>query len=659
MTPDPLSFFGPRWIEPTVRGITVGRRGSADIALEHPSVSPRHALLAVGAGGILLRDLGSRQGTFVGGKRVERATLRSGDRVAFGAVEYRVAGNRLESLGGAGGLAFHARGLTIARGERRLLQGVALSVKPGQFVGLLGASGSGKSTLLKCLAGYVPPADGSRVTAGEWTLPDDVAVYRRHVGYVPQDDLTVHGLSARSNLDYALRLRSGGLGRPERRRLVDGVLAQLGLTHVADRPARELSGGERRRLNVGIELLGQPRVLFLDEPTAGLDPAAESDVMQLLLGIARQGVTVFCATHIVENLRLFDTVLVLAHRRIDYTGPWDGLLSHYHASNYPDLYRNLEKQRRDDRAAIPEARPKEERRAARMRPPEEPIGLAAQVRILTARGLALIARDPLFAALLVLQPLLIGLLINLSQFKPTNEVAVLTFLAVTSVWLGLNNAARELVRERKLYIRERLLGVTPLGYLIAKVLLLGSIGLAQVALLVAVVRYASFMHEFDAQDYLKEWPFWQVLLANGTAYLSALLLGLTVSARANSEEVAVAWLPVIILPQLLLTAAATGLDGQSPQTGHFRPLPVLARALGQEVKERQLRPIPALVLDGASLFVYTRPVVSVLHRRGLDTPTFHRWRWTDAAHALVLLAGTAALLGVVFRKQEKLWLESA
>jgi hypothetical protein len=262
---------------------------------------------------------------------------------------------------------------------------------------------------------------------------------------------------------------------------------------------------------------------------------------------------------------------------------------------------------------------------------------------------------------LIVQPLFFGLLINLSQIKPTSETAILTFVALTAIWLGLNNAARELVRERKVYVRERLLGVTPVGYLGSKVILFSGVGLAQITLLVAVVRYLSFMDKVDpTRDDLNEWWFWQVLLVNWVAYVSALLLGLTVSALANSEEVAVAWLPVIVLPQLLLTAAATGLDEQSPQSGHFRPLPLLARQVWRDWNQPgEARVLSEYVLDVASLLLYSRPAVSVLHRRGIDRASFARWQWTDLTHALVLLAGTAGLLALVFARQQKRWLENA
>ncbi len=665
MSADRTGSWGMSVIEPTIRGVTVGRRGRAEVALEHPSVSPRHALVALAADGILVCDLKSRNGTFVGRRRVERVTVRSGEVVSFGAVEYRVVGRRLEGLKEDIGLAFRVDNLSVTRNSVRLLERISLDVEPGRFVGILGLSGSGKSTLLKCLAGYVTPGENSRIVAGNWSLPADVAAYRRHIGYVPQDDTSLHGLTARENLDFALRLR-GDLGRRDREPLVDGMLSQLRLTEVADNPAGILSGGERRRLNVGTELLGRPRVLFLDEPTAGLDPASELDLMQRLRNVADQGVTVFCATHELENLELFHHLLVLAHRRVDFSGPPKELRPHYEVTTLPALYRLLE--RKQVGAKPTDLRPVKARPApppsapARVRPPETAISLAAQVRVLLARGLKLIGRDRLFAWLLVLQPLVIGLLINLSQAKPTSAVPILTFLAATATWLGLNNTARELVRERKVYVRERLLGVTPVGYLVSKVALFAGVGLVQVALLVAIVFFLNFMDPQDrVRNDLRDLWYWQVVLVNWVAYLSALLLGLTISALARTEEIAVAWLPLIVLPQLLISSAASGLDEQSDRTGHFRPLPLLVRQISRDWQNPAGSPRiwAEYPLDASSLFLYTRPAVSVLHDRGIDKAEFARWRWTDGTHALVLLGGTACVLAGVFRRRDKHWLENA
>jgi ABC-type multidrug transport system ATPase subunit len=163
--------------------------------------------------------------------------------------------------------------------------------------------------------------DGQPLTAGT------LAAYRMHVGYVPQDDLLHVDLTVRENLTFALWLRMArDLKRLECGRVVNHLLARLGLTEAADLPVAQLSGGQR---NVGLELVGHPRLLLLDEPTAGLDPATELRLVRYLQRLAVAGTTIICATHVLDNLQLFDRVIVLSERRIDYNGPPGELLAHY------------------------------------------------------------------------------------------------------------------------------------------------------------------------------------------------------------------------------------------------------------------------------------------------------------------------------------------
>jgi ABC-type Mn2+/Zn2+ transport system ATPase subunit len=259
----------------------VGRGSAAAIDLGHPAVSRRHAEVSWSNGKLVVRDLGSRTGTSVNGKRISEQELKEGDRIEFGPVAYEMRGGRLRRLLLADGLRLEASELAVERDGQRLLTGVNLTCAPNQFIGILGPSGSGKTTLIKCLAGYLPPAAGEASFDGVELYPN-LDSYRLLVGYVPQEDVIYPALSSRENLDFALRLRIGDLQPAERADIIASTLDQLRLTEHADKPAGVLSGGQRKRLNVGMELLARPRILFLDEPTAGLDPAGESRLMCLL-----------------------------------------------------------------------------------------------------------------------------------------------------------------------------------------------------------------------------------------------------------------------------------------------------------------------------------------------------------------------------------------
>src|SRR5262249_24390126 len=161
--------------------------------------------------------------------------------------------------------------------------------------------GAGKTTLLNALCGLVPAQSGQVLLNGA-SLYDQPARWRRLIGYVPQEDIVHTELTPRQALAYAARLRlPAATPADEREAAVDKTLALLELSERAEVRIDRLSGGQRKRVSVGVELIGRPRLLFLDEPTSGLDPSTEAKLMRTLRELALQGCTVLCTTHIMEN----------------------------------------------------------------------------------------------------------------------------------------------------------------------------------------------------------------------------------------------------------------------------------------------------------------------------------------------------------------------
>ena len=185
-------------------------------------------------------------------------------------------------------------------------------IRPDSFVGILGPSGAGKSTLLNALASYRVPASGRIIFDGRHDLRVDPNAYRATLGHVPQDDVVYRSLTARENLAFAARLRLGDVAAAvEVDSAVARTLERVELAGHDDKPVAALSGGQRKRLSVAVELLRRPRLLLLDEPTAGLDPASEAHLMEGLRSLAHRGTTIVCTTHLMENLGLLDEVIAL------------------------------------------------------------------------------------------------------------------------------------------------------------------------------------------------------------------------------------------------------------------------------------------------------------------------------------------------------------
>src|SRR5262245_34689686 len=321
----------------TLRGaaMTFGQDPSCEQVLRHPTVAQWHARLTRHRDGLVLEDLASAHGTFVNGQRVHGAArVRPGDIIGLGALVFRLADGGRPQAASPGQATVRARGVTVEVHGRRLLDKVSLTALPGELVGIMGPSGAGKTTLLMALNGYTRPAAGEVLLNGK----DLYRHYRAcapHLGYVPQDDIIHRDLTVGQALYYSGRLRLPHLTPSEVRERVREVVRQLRLEGTEDvvigsPENRGISGGQRKRVNLAMELLTDPLVLFLDEPTTGLSSEEALTVMRLLRDLADSGKTVIVTIHqpSLEGFRLLDNLAVVARDagtivpgRLVYYGP--------------------------------------------------------------------------------------------------------------------------------------------------------------------------------------------------------------------------------------------------------------------------------------------------------------------------------------------------
>jgi len=226
----------------------------------------------------------------------------------------------------------------VSAGGHRILDGVDLVLHPGEMCALIGPSGAGKSTLIRVLLGLRDPDEGS-VKFGS----DRVEGFST-VGYVPQDDALHRGLTVQAELMYAAELRRCGSTEDERKERVAEVLDQVGLVDRSRLRIRKLSGGQRKRVAVALELLTSPPLLVLDEPTSGLDPGLEARTMSLLSDVADTGRIVLVATHAMGSLERADALCVLVGGHVAFFGPPRDALSFFRVDRYADLFQQLDKQ---------------------------------------------------------------------------------------------------------------------------------------------------------------------------------------------------------------------------------------------------------------------------------------------------------------------------
>ena len=240
------------------------------------------------------------------------------------------------------GAALVAENLSVEYAGTWVLSDVSFSVEPSTFLAIIGPSGAGKSTLLRALTG-IRAADHGRVLVDGVDLYPAYDEMRHRIGLVPQDDVLHEQLEVGRALTDAAGLRLPDTVPPEERdRRVDSVLEQLDLTAQRATPIARLSGGQRKRASVAMELLTEPFLLYLDEPTAGLDPLLDREVMRGLRNLADRGRTVVVVTHSTLYLHLCHRIVVLARGgRVAYDGPPDGLLAHFGAADYADVFTEL------------------------------------------------------------------------------------------------------------------------------------------------------------------------------------------------------------------------------------------------------------------------------------------------------------------------------
>ncbi|MYM41201.1 heme ABC exporter ATP-binding protein CcmA [Pseudoduganella sp. CY13W] len=240
-------------------------------------------------------------------------------------------------------LAIDVHGLTKRYGGRTVVNAISLQVETGRIVGFLGPNGSGKTTTIRMICGLLTPDAGQGSCLGLDIMADAIAI-KREVGYMTQKFGLYDDLSIRENLDFVARL----FELPQRRQTVDDALQRLGLTARQDQLAGSLSGGWKQRLALAACLIHQPRLLLLDEPTAGVDPKARRDFWDQIHQLAQQGITVLVSTHYMDEAERCDSLVYIAYGKILAQGTAAAIVAEAGAHNLEDAFVRLVAQAQDN-----------------------------------------------------------------------------------------------------------------------------------------------------------------------------------------------------------------------------------------------------------------------------------------------------------------------
>lgn len=602
--------------------LSVGRGADNDIQLDGLLISKQHARFTKTAQGVVVEEAGSANGVYVnGGRVIGRQSIGNDDVVQIGPFVLR--------LEPSGGIAiFDTRAKTridaIAISQtigkrpgqgRKLLDEISLAISANEFVGVLGPSGAGKSTLINALNGTRRTSSG-QVLINNLELYQHIDSLKQSLGYVPQDDIIHRQLTVYRTLYYVARLRlSSDVHRNEIDQIIAEVLEVTGLTPRRDVLVSQLSGGQRKRVSIAVELITKPSVIFLDEPTSGLDPAAEERTMKLFRQIAESGRTVILTTHAMENVRLFDKVVLLMGGKLIFYGAPADALTFVGAANFIELYTKLEEPMETQLAAfdpLPARASKQQRReydlrraaiadevsenwrrkfaatesyrlyiaeplsqvqqsARTLSPPRRRRSVSdalLQWATLVRRYTEVLFSDRSNLLILFGQAPIIGLLTYLVVGKNDPRDFPFFILALVAVWFGTSVAAREIVKERPIFRRERMVNLRLLPYVASKLLVLSFLVTVQATILFGALKVLHFAGLMYLPGVLLGVPQLLVLALTGVVGIA---LGLFISAVVKTSETATSLVPLILIPQILFAGLVGVPSGVSKIIGAAMP----------------------------------------------------------------------------------------
>jgi ABC-type multidrug transport system ATPase subunit len=546
--------------------ISIGRSSDNDLVINNIKVSRKHAKLEKTGNDWFIQDLGSSNGTFLNGEKVKKAKVTTKDVLTIGGIPLNI-----EKLFAAekeikGDIQIAANNITFRVKDKIIVDEVGLTILPGEFVGLIGPSGAGKTSLMMMMNGVVRPSQGD-VFINSQSLYSNFDSFKGQIGYVPQDDIIHRELKVQESFTYTGRLRLDNYSNEEIATQVDTVLDTLGIedtrnTLIGSAEKKGISGGQRKRVNLGQELLTEPSVLFLDEPTSGLDPKTDLDVMHLLKGIAAKGKIIILTTHNInkENFEILSHLIVLskggklayfgeATKAADYfkvEKPYEifGKLETEEPDYWKEKFRNAPEYKKFVAAreeSILESKPTQVSAA-----PSRKADMK-QFLTLTERFFRVKLRDRVSTAILLLQAPIIAVLIALVFDDASEKTAALFILVIAAVWLGCSNAAREIVSEQAIFKRERMVNLKIPSYLFSKVTVLMLLCFVQCAILAVIVVPSINM----------ESSFFSIFFLLLLTSLPSLLLGLFVSSLVSTSEAAMGLIPLILIPQVILGGLIT------------------------------------------------------------------------------------------------------
>jgi ABC transport system ATP-binding/permease protein len=546
--------------------MVIGRNQRCDVVLDHPTVSAFHARLNRDAGNVSIEDLQSSNGTYVGDAPIQKTYLHPGDSIVIMPYFLIYTGEYLNIYTFQRESRLIGWQINLSAGKQRILDRVTISCASNELVGLIGPSGSGKTTLMKCLSGQTYP-DGGRVQLNRLEMYSHFPLFKRNIGYVPQDDIVHRDLTVHQTLMYAAKLRlPTDMSEKERKARVWETLIELELEEQERQAIYRLSGGQRKRVNIAIELLTKPGLLFLDEPTSGLDPALDEKLMILFKRLAQDGRITILTTHLLAHADMLSKIAMMHYGRLIFFGTPSEARGFFGVDSLSSLYSKIKDRPAEEwqsefhtttlhqeavaqlRDQILPSKRKETPVPVHVREPaQEQI---SQWGILSRRYLDIILRDRKNTGILLLQAPLIAFFIVIATSNLSHRLFMMTLAAL---WFGCNNSAREICKELPLYRRERMVYLSIFPYLCSKFVVLSALVFIQ-CLILALLVPSNFLTAY-----------WPLVLCG----MAGIAMGLFVSTIVDSPDKAIALVPILLIPQVLFSGVFGELRGIQKPIGEL------------------------------------------------------------------------------------------
>lgn len=525
--------------------ILIGRDRNCDIVLPEVTVSSKHAEISKISNEVyLLTDLGSTNGTYINGEKIKGSVnISLSDKIYIGRHLLSLDSNIVDLNEE---LAISAIGIekTYPNGVNALKK-LDLSIPSKSVVAIMGPSGCGKSTLLKSLNGDNLPTKG-KVFLFNQELSANWEYLKTQIGYVPQDDIVHKQLTVQECLYYTAKLRLENLSDQEIDDKINSVLKELNILPKKFNLISSLSGGQRKRISIAMELMTDPLLLFLDEPTSPLDPQTVDDFLDIIKKLSEKGTTVIMVTHKPEDLVYMDEVIFMAEGGyIVYQGDTRKYKDYFNVGTAVAVFSEISGKSSKlwvERFRNP--RPLSKSSEINYVKKKEKVSNLKQFYWLTRRYFTIKVNDKVNSALMLGQAPIIAILICLI-FDELNSV-VLFMITVSAIWLGTQNAVREIVSEIPIYKRERMFNLHIFPYLYSKITVLTLFSILQSIIFLSIITIYFSSKTLDINSPLIMF-LWMIFIS-----LASTFLGLLLSSLVKNSERAMTILPLILLPQIML-----------------------------------------------------------------------------------------------------------